>query len=1012
MSVAAVLLVACLPVASDRVLVAFDEPGFPSRISHAVADVPEGAVVAKSCDDLATSLRSHPDAILVWRHDGVFPAESWPAVLEFLERGGNLLSLVGEPFTFPVTGRAGERTIKKRSVSPLRELGLLHPRNEFADHLTLEYRARPGFDALKIEPGGSGLRVCVLSPRFADDSLFPDEEGSPGGRDAVLRPIADLWRRYHVAPSYPDFAGVYAIDRLRGRFAGGRWVFRLLSSAPNEAEVARLLEEAARDPIELSATPVLACIAKDSFPSIRLRLTAPSEQNARDWTATLSAVPLAADPKVDSTTPISATLRGEGGGEVVVELPRATTPGAWRVRVTCEGVDPIETGFEVRDGSGGPAVPPPPPLSFRGETLYSGDRQLPLFGTTLMSPDVHRAFLFEPNPASWDAAFSEITNAGMNCVRTGLWYGWKLAMPSPGEVDESFLAALEAYAIAARRHRVTLIFTFFAFLPESWGGEHAYLDQKAIDAQRVFVSAVAQRLSRFPEVIYDLINEPSFAPPSLTWRSRPSGTASELAAFLDWLGAEYPGADGRVDEGAIRARWNLAPNEPIGLPPLSDFDDPQVFAHRRPERARDWLRFANDAFANWTKTMRDAIRAYAPTALVTVGQDEGGLLERPHPLLHADEVDFTSLHTWWWNDALAFDALCAKAFRKPLLVSETGVQPRELHDGSSERGGHEAALLLSRKIATAYAARAFGVIQWCWHTNPYLNSDAESLIGLVRVDGSETWELRAMREFGSFVARNRDRLILAATPDVAFVLPQTDLTGPRAMNKDGIARAIERLAGRLGRTVQVIPEWAPADLAEFDSIVVPAARSYRAPLMAQLDAAFDRGATVVMSGSPFADATFREYPTTLGVVQPLSRFESATLGLETFALEFPLAAYESGFKSGVQDVAVLERGPGKLIACGLPIEWSQDGRAIEAFYANSVGVRPHPFVPVPPEGIFVTAVALADGTLVSMINESARGVGLRIGRRESDDDEVFLDSGKGKLVLLDPDGRYLDETRF
>lgn len=1011
MITASVLLLAFAASTTDRPLVAFDEPGFPTWNPNRLAVIPERSRVAASGSELATLLHTIPDAILVWRHDSVFPADAWSAIVEFLEGGGDLVSLVGEPFTIPVTGTPGARTKQRRSVSPLRDLGLLHPRLEFAGLLTMEYRAAAGFEPFSIEPGAEGQRVCVLEPRFTNDSTFPDEEGAPGRRDAALRPIAQLWYRSHVAPPYPHHCGAYAIDRLRGRFAGGRWVFRLLTTAPSEQEIERLLAEAARDPIELSATPVFACVSPDEAPALRLRVTAPESGVDATWNVRIALFAASVRSGEDPTTRLTATLTG-GDAESIVPLPRCEVPGAWRVRVECDGIETLDSGFEVLDASGEPALPAPPPLTFRGDTLFSGDRPHPLFGTTLMSPDVHRAFLFEPNPAVWDAAFLEIRRAGMNCVRTGLWYGWKQAMPTPGAVDESFLRALEAYAIAARRHGVTLIFTFFAFLPETWGGEHAYLDPKAIAAQRTFVSAIASRLARYPEVIYDLINEPSFSPPSLTWRSRPSGTESEAQAFRAWLASEYPATNGDIDEATIRARWNLAPNESIGPPPLSDFDDPQVFAHRRPERARDWLRFANAAFANWTKTMRDAIRMSAKTALVTVGQDEGGLLERPHPLLHAREVDFTSLHTWWWNDALYFDAFCAKALGKPMLVSETGIQPRELHDGSSERDGHESALLLSRKIATAYAARAFGVIQWCWHTNPYLNSDAESLIGLVRVDGSETWELRAMREFATFVERHRDRLVLAAKPDVAFVLPQTDLTGPRAMTKDGIARALERLAGRLGRTVQVIPEWEPGDLSRFDTIVVPAARSYRPPLMAQLDAAFDRGALVAMSGSPFADAHLRDHPNTLGVVERLSRFESVVIGRETFDLEFPLAAYESGFRSGIQDVAALDRGLGKRIACGVPIEWSGNGRAIEAFYANSVGARSHPYVPAAPEGVFVTAVALEDGTLVAMINETRIGVELPVGRRESDDDAVFLDAGKGKLVLLDRDGRYLDETRF
>lgn len=1009
MLLALALTVVLTPLSIDRELIGFDEPGFPRVDAFPLSKLPDRALIADSGAKLEELLVDHPAAILVWRHPYVFPAEAWDTILAFLDQGGDLLCLAGEPFTIPVAGVPGERVLSRRTVSPLRELGLLHPRTEHAAVFTLEYRS-PREPALVIRPGEFGDFVAVLEPRFASTKDFPDEEGSPGTRDATLRPLAGLWNRSHVDVALPTYAAAYAIDRLRGRFAGGRWVFRLLTAPASEPEVALLLREASREPAELTATPTFACYHEGERPRLRLRALAPASGESREWRVSLALRSPGSTADSAPVARIETTLQFTRTGEALVELPSCDAPGLWRVSIECEAIDRFETGFEVMDealfASGGA-------LRFDGDTLVRDGRPLPLFGTTAMSPDVFRAFLFEPNPAAWDHTFAELTQAKMNCVRTGLWYGWKKASSDPGAIDEGFLRALEAYALAARRHGVVLIFTFFTFLPEDWGGTHAYLDPRAVDAQRAFVSAIARRLAPCRELMFDLINEPSFAPPSLLWRCRPSGSAVEEAAFSNWLGREYAAlASGRSIDDAIRERWNLAPNEPIGLPTLGDFEDPQVFAARRPERARDFLRFAQDAFTAWALDLRGAIRDAGSNALVTVGQDEGGLLERPHPLLHASAVDFTSLHTWWWNDALYFDSFTAKAHGKPLLVSETGVQPRELHDGTSERGGHEAALLLSRKIATAYAARAFGVIQWCWHTNPYMDSDAESLIGLVRVDGSETWELRVMRAFAAFVARHRDRFAFVEKPDIAFVLPQTDLTGPRAMPKEGVARAMEILAGRLNRSIQVIPEWAPDALAEFDTIVVPASRGLRAPLFAQIDAALDRGARVVMSGSPFADAVLRDHPRTLGITTPLARFEPITIGGEDFTLEFPLWAYESGHGSGAMDDAVHSRGAGRLHACRLPIEWNTDAIALEAFYRHALGENEPSLVPKTPRGVFATTLALKDGFLVTLVNESGRGVALPFPTALDGQGETYLGAGEGKLVLLDSAGRRIDETRW
>jgi hypothetical protein len=80
-----------------------------------------------------------------------------------------------------------------------------------------------------------------------------------------------------------------------------------------------------------------------------------------------------------------------------------------------------------------------------------------------------------------------------------------------------------------------------------------------------------------------------------------------------------------------------------------------VFGKHRPYRARDFAWFAQDAFEGWTAALTRAIRDAGSSTAITVGQDEGGLGERPNPLFHARGLDFTSMHTWWLNDHLLWD---------------------------------------------------------------------------------------------------------------------------------------------------------------------------------------------------------------------------------------------------------------------------------------------------------------------------------------------------------------------
>ncbi len=196
--------------------VTFNEARFPILDARPLVAVP-GARTTASVADLADALK--PGAILVWRHGSAFPLDAWPAVLRFLDDGGSLLYAGGEPFTQPVSGASGARRVEPRTTAYLKAL-----------RLNQSYRVDAGGCALRrVGAGGdrtlpSGSWVAALEPRFAEVPRTPLEEGSPGARDARLQPLAYAYRAGDD-PRFPAAAAAYAIDRLQGRFAGGRWTF-------------------------------------------------------------------------------------------------------------------------------------------------------------------------------------------------------------------------------------------------------------------------------------------------------------------------------------------------------------------------------------------------------------------------------------------------------------------------------------------------------------------------------------------------------------------------------------------------------------------------------------------------------------------------------------------------------------------------------------------------------------------------------------------------------------------
>jgi len=826
------------------VLVIFAEPGFPA-VDVATPFAIDAAFVCESVEQLENALQ--PDRVLVWRHGAACPSDAWPALRRFLENGGSMLYLGGEPFTRPVIGPPGRRVVQPRSLAMLKALRL----NQ-CSHLDVGGARLRAVNAQSAADANRTLSpdawCAILQPRLTNASTAQLTSGAQGPPDALIRP---LW---HVLCAdgderFPCAAAAYAIDHCRGAWAGGRWTFWLASDPPDPAQRDQLIRAAASQPVDFRAIPTFACYRPGETPAVKLRLHRPRAaarsrlQVRLDWTA-----PNGETGRIDHVE-----LTGGRHATQQITLPAMSTPGLYHVRVSGGDLPIAETGFWIFDRD---LFTSGKPIDMGRTWFRRAGRPMPIVGTTVMSRSVHRDFLFEPNPLEWDATFEELAALNINCVRTGVWYDWnRIAQPS-GQVDEAWLRALEAYYLTARRHDIPVVFTFFAFLPEAFGGENPYLDPRAVNAQRAFLATVATRFADARHIIWDLINEPSFSSPDHLWKCRPNGDDHEQRAFRNWLEQRFQplaGAPGTWED-VVRARWRIAPDVEIDLPQFEDFAGAHVFEHRRPYRAMDYIHFAQDAFADWAAQMTAALREAGSHAAITVGQDEGGLLQRPHPLMHHHMLDFTSMHTWWFNDHLLWDAIAARAADKPLLVSETGVMLRERLDGAAHRDADANARLLSRKLANAFAAGATGVVQWCYHVNPYMPSDNEVAIGLVRPDGSYKPEHAVLRRYAAFFHRNAKHLADLPPADVVVVIPSHLAWTGRDLATPATQRAIETLTTRLGLNVRAVPEYrVEQDLGLPKMIVLPACGGLSEPAWQRITSVGRHGALIVASGSIESD---------------------------------------------------------------------------------------------------------------------------------------------------------------
>ncbi len=785
-------------------IVLFSAPDFPT------VDMPEVApstleaalagttvVRAGSPSELEECLARPGVRVLLLPYGSAFPLEAWTGIRRFLGQGGGLVVLGGAPFHQPVREARGDGAkgwaLGPRQATYAREL-LIGPAEEWrpAPGATHDTRVVSGTGWAIAFPEAS--RTWSLTFRLATRKDTPGDDGSAGPRDAVVRPLV------HIVDGdgLPRGCPLLEVDRLRGDEAGGRWVLIpadvALTSEVIRAAVDRALEGAA----ELYAVPVRATVDEGDVPAVRVTHRRPA-------------------PVAHEAVPHRAqvTVRDDAGqtvftGEVALFGPAETRTGLLPIRAAAAlGPGLHHAVVELLDGTDGPRtvttgfwvsdevlLKSGPRLSATRDWLRKDGVVFPVLGTTYMASDVHRKFLYEPNPHVWDRDFAEMARCGVNFVRTGLWTAWQRAMLDPGAVDEGVLSALDAYVLTAAKHGIAVCFNFFAFLPPSFGGDNPYLDPRALEGQREMLTLFASRYRNVGWIHWDLINEPSYAPPAWLWHTRAIGDPHERRAFARWVEARHG-----QDPLSAAERWREpdVTEEALFTPPR-----PEEFGHlvirdgRRPRKVRDFREYTQDVVAAWASGLRDVLRAAGDNPLVTLGQDEGGTGDRPAQQTMWEGLDYTAVHTWWNNDDLLWDGVVTKVPERASVHQETGLMRLEDVDGMPWRSPEMAALVLTRKFAHAFGGRGAGVIEWAWNVNPYQPIDNESVIGFFRPDGTAKPELRALTESAAFFREAAPYLDDFEPDPVLMVIPHARLFLGRPGGIDGTKAVVRALAERFG----------------------------------------------------------------------------------------------------------------------------------------------------------------------------------------------------------------------
>ncbi len=958
-----------------------------------------------SAQELASSLASAETKLLVLPYGSAFPEEAWPAIYAYLQRGGNLLTLGGRPFS-----RAAYRECDANKVCTWK---LRYPRNAWSKALYInDYTETPGSKGLQLQsnddlpelklPPISWTRAWSPTVRLSAEGLYA-RIGTAGTIDTRLDTI--VWG---MSDGHKVAAPVIELDHIKNNFVGGRWVMVLadLDGPPAPQVLSTLAQRALEGAREISVQPHWALVLPGEAPGFEVRV---NRFGGKPGALQLELIDAAENGKPSTQT--FALDIAQFPYLSTVQLPAPSQGGLHTVTARfLEGATLIaqyRTGYWVRDEK---TLQTGPRVSVDQDFFLIDGKPLPIVGTTYMASDVQRQYLMQPNPFVWDRDFAQMHDNGINMIRTGLWTAWDQVMKEPGEVQEAALRNMEAFFLTARRYNIPVQFTFFAFIPDNFGGASPYLDPEAVRRQQDFVAAIVGSFKDVPWLMWDLINEPSFDKPAHLWVTRANGDRFESERWNQYLGKVHGTSD------AVSNAWNTTTlGTPVPAPDEADFTPGSVYRGGHPLSAHDFYLFAQQQFVEWAQTMRQTIRATGSRQLVTVGQDEGGGTDRLNTSYWVDAVDFTTNHSWWLNDALLWDSLVAKQPGKPLLIQETGLQNDFQIDDTWRRSPDNQAYTLERKGAVALATTA-GFIDWLWNVNAYMTEDVEVTIGVVRPDYTEKAETAVMRGLAKFANTNREAFRAPEQPAVAIILGQDLQYSP--LNPGAIAaqqKAVRVLHNYLHVPAYTIAENQLAHLGQPKLAIFPSPHVLDDSAWKLLLNYVSQGGTLLITGSFDRDPYWR-YTTRmkdLGVdaqVLPLN-FRQGSIMLD--GKPVPVSFSDQAFidelrfpdQSGWKELAV---GKGKLLVASYPVELSEGNDATAAVYAAAMrraGIDSPYDVRELSVGVLARPTFFANAVLYLFMSESGRDQPVDVRDKLTGAEIKFmLPEQRAALVLLNKKG--------
>ncbi len=918
-------------------LVIWSEPGLPVADSPA----PSSAQLTQcfpnarlaSTEQLPAQLSDPQTRLLILAQASVVPEAAWSTIFSYLQRGGNLLVLGGRPFTRAAYRDSTGWHVRDYSVRFSRLL-LIDQYQSTPGSSGAQFASNPDFP-LDL-PQFSWQQAYSPIIRLSASNLY-NRGGSAGSLDVRLDPL--VWG---VTENRRLSAPLIELDHFSSGFDGGRWIFlaaelptNFYASPESSALLRKLAARAMQGAEEFSVRPTVPLY----LPGEPIALE--TIFNSASKPATPLTVELSVYPQDKPSDKPTSTITLPSNSATILPAPKSQGLFIIEARLldgsTTRQI--YHSAFWIRDEA---YLRSGPRLSVNADYFQLDDKPLAVVGTTYMSSEVQRLYFDHPNVYVWNSDMALIHGAGLNMIRTGWWTGWDKFCDEAGRPYDRTLRTLEAYLMTARKNGLPVQFTFFAFLPEVLGGANAYLDAQAVRKQQTLVGSVVGHFHDVPFLAWDLINEPSFS--KQLWRMRPNEDPIEVAAWNSWLSQKYP------DRAALAAAWNVPPDVVAGtisVPSELEFDPRGMYSGTNSLRVYDYAEFAQDQFAGWVRGMREVIHAAGSAQPITVGQDEGGFMDRLSPAFFAPYVDFTTNHTWWQDDHLLWDSLVAKQPGRAMLIQETGLQRQLNLDETSRLTPDQEAALFERKIALSFV-QGSGAIEWLWNTNSYMTEGNEVPIGALHTDATEKPEATVLRNFAKFAADASPYLKNPKQPDVAVVTSQAaQFSVIGGLQLEAQQNAVRALGYDLHQPCYVIAESQIDKLGSPRLVILPSPQALRESTWQALLAYVKTGGNLLVTGPVSRD----EHWHLVDRLAPLGiKGSTAPLTFHTWEIAVTSKSWRTSiavsfdqqkqqlleflrFDDG-NDEASLSLGKGHLWWCAYPVELSENLQAAAFLYGG------------------------------------------------------------------------------